>query len=94
MSLQQLGRNPSRANPNTIQDKFLVGYQGWFTAADLEDDNLQWLHWFNGGRVNIDIWPDVSEYSPSELHAAPGLLNKSGEPCFLFSSRNRKTVQR
>ncbi|KAH0590020.1 hypothetical protein H2248_000198 [Termitomyces sp. 'cryptogamus'] len=58
-----------------------------------------WLHWFDapipdGGRVNIDLWPDVSSYSPSELFPAPGLKTGSGEQVFLFSSRHPKTVQR
>ncbi|KAG6885506.1 hypothetical protein C0993_000756 [Termitomyces sp. T159_Od127] len=58
-----------------------------------------WLHWFDapipdGGRVNIDLWPDVSSYSPSELFPAPGLKTASGEQVFLFSSRHPKTIQR
>ena len=58
-----------------------------------------WLHWFDapipdGGHPNIDLWPDVSDYSPSELFPAPGLKTKDGDPVFLFSSRNAKTVQR
>lgn len=58
-----------------------------------------WLHWFNcpipdGGKPNIDVWPDVSGYSPSELFPAPGLKFQSGEQAFLFSSRHPKTVQR
>jgi hypothetical protein len=58
-----------------------------------------WLHWFdkpipNGGRPNTDLWPDLSEYSPSELYPAPGLQNKDGEQMFLFSSRQSKTVTR
>ncbi|KAG1741350.1 hypothetical protein EDB19DRAFT_2024687 [Suillus lakei] len=47
----------------------------------------------NGGRPNTDLWPDVSEYSPSELFPAPDLKNVDGEPIFLFSSRHPKTVR-
>ncbi|KAK2459789.1 hypothetical protein APHAL10511_008221 [Amanita phalloides] len=92
-----------RANPSTIQDKFLVGYQGWFTCAGDGDPvgpgHHGWLHWFNyplpdGGRPNFDLCPDVSAYSPSELFAAPGLKSANGEQLFLFSSRHPKTVQR
>ncbi|PPQ69203.1 hypothetical protein CVT26_003643 [Gymnopilus dilepis] len=92
-----------RANPSTIQDKFLVGYQGWFTCGGdgepVGPGHHGWLHWFNfpipdGGRPNTDVWPDVSSYSPSELFPAPGLKTQSGDPVFLFSSRNAKTVQR
>ncbi|KAI0782164.1 hypothetical protein C8Q75DRAFT_532654 [Abortiporus biennis] len=97
------GKVLRRANPSTIHDKFLVGYQGWFTCAGdgppLDPGHHGWLHWFNfpipdGGRPNLDIWPDVSEYSPSELFPAPGLKLANGEQAFLFSSRHPRTVQR
>ncbi|KAG1852334.1 hypothetical protein C8R48DRAFT_724481 [Suillus tomentosus] len=104
MSGQELeGRILKRANPKTIQDKFLVGYQGWFTCngdgEPMDPNHHGWLHWFDkpisdGGRPNTDLWPDVSEYSPSELFPAPDLQNADGEPVFLFSSRNSKTVRR
>ncbi|KAK0245191.1 hypothetical protein EDD85DRAFT_917433 [Armillaria nabsnona] len=96
-------RQLKRANPKTIQDKFLVGYQGWFTCGGdgepVGEGHHGWLHWFNcpipdGGKPNIDVWPDVSGYSPSELFPAPGLKFQSGEQAFLFSSRHPKTVQR
>ncbi|KAK0446545.1 uncharacterized protein EV420DRAFT_893381 [Desarmillaria tabescens] len=96
-------RQLKRANPKTIQDKFLVGYQGWFTCGGdgepVGEGHHGWLHWFNcpipdGGKPNIDVWPDVSAYSPSELFPAPGLKFQSGEQAFLFSSRHPKTVKR
>ncbi|KAH7923764.1 hypothetical protein BV22DRAFT_1196461 [Leucogyrophana mollusca] len=97
------GRTLRKANPKTIQDKFLVGYQGWFTCAGdgepVGPGHHGWLHWFNypvpdGGRPNTDLWPDVSEYSPSELYPAPGLKYANGDQVFLFSSRHPKTVRR
>ncbi|KZT64030.1 hypothetical protein DAEQUDRAFT_68833 [Daedalea quercina L-15889] len=97
------GRMLKRADPSTIQNKFMVGYQGWFTCAGdgppLDPHHHGWLHWFNypvpdGGRPNTDLWPDLSEYSPSELYPAPGVKYPSGEQAFLFSSRHPKTVQR
>lgn len=97
------GKVLRRADPSTIQDKFLVGYQGWFTCPGdgqpLDPHHHGWLHWMNypipdGGRPNTDLWPDVSEYSPSELYPAAGLKYKDGEQAYLFSSRNPKTVQR
>ncbi|KAF9074070.1 hypothetical protein BDP27DRAFT_1317942 [Rhodocollybia butyracea] len=92
-----------RADPSSIQDKFLVGYQGWFTCPGdgepIDPGHHGWLHWLNqpisdGGRPHTDLWPDVSEYSPSELYPVPGINFHSGEPATLFSSRNPKTVQR
>ncbi|EMD41457.1 hypothetical protein CERSUDRAFT_110033 [Gelatoporia subvermispora B] len=97
------GRTLKRADPSTIQNKFMVGYQGWFTChgdgEPVGPGHHGWLHWFtypipDGGRPNIDLWPDVSEYSPSELFPAPGLKNKAGDQEFLFSSRHPKTVER
>ena len=97
------GRVLKKADPSTIQNKFMVGYQGWFTCAGdgppLDPHHHGWLHWFNypipdGGRPNTDLWPDLSEYSPSELYPAPGLKYANGEQAFLFSSRHPKTVQR
>ncbi|KAF5355726.1 hypothetical protein D9756_004390 [Leucocoprinus leucothites] len=96
-------RRIRRSDPSTIQDKFIVGYQGWFTCGGdgepVGPGHHGWLHWFNfplpdGGRPNTDLWPDVSSYSPSELYPAPGLKTSSGEQAFLFSSRNAKTVER
>ncbi|EED81512.1 predicted protein [Postia placenta Mad-698-R] len=97
------GRKLKPADPRTIQDKFMVGYQGWFTCAGdgppLGPGHHGWLHWFNypipdGGRPNTDLWPDLSDYSPSELYPAPGLKYSNDEQAFLFSSRHPKTVQR
>ncbi|TBU26339.1 hypothetical protein BD311DRAFT_667689 [Dichomitus squalens] len=97
------GRTLKRADPSTIHDKFLVGYQGWFTCAGdgepVGPGHHGWLHWFDypipdGGRPNTDLWPDTSEYTPSELFPAPGLRYPNGEQAFLFSSRHPKTVQR
>ncbi|EIN13295.1 hypothetical protein PUNSTDRAFT_128983 [Punctularia strigosozonata HHB-11173 SS5] len=95
--------NPRRADPHTIQDKFLVGYQGWFTCPGdgppLDPNHHGWLHWLTepipaGGRPNTDLWPDVSAYSPSELFPVPGLRMADGSEPLLFSSRNAQTVRR
>lgn len=103
MASEDGGKRLRRADPSTIQDKFMVGYQGWFTCPGdgepVGPGHHGWLHWFNypipdGGRPNTDLWPDVSEYSPSELYPAPGLKYANGDQAFLFSSRNPKTVNR
>ena len=60
---------------------FILGHSGW-------------LHWFNEDRPNLDVWPDVSSYSPSELFPARDMKLKTGDQAFLFSSRHPKTVQR
>ncbi|KXN82319.1 Serine/threonine-protein kinase HT1 [Leucoagaricus sp. SymC.cos] len=42
----------------------------------------------------VDLFPDVSSYSPSELYPVPGLTTNNNQQSFLFSSRNPITVQR
>ncbi|KAJ3994531.1 hypothetical protein F5050DRAFT_465003 [Lentinula boryana] len=94
-----------RVDPTTIQRKFLVGYQGWFTCrgdgAGL--DNHGWSHWLKDGeeesplggkKLATDLWPDMSRYPPSELYPVPGFKHKSGEHASLFSSCNPNTVRR
>ncbi|KAI3616130.1 xylosidase arabinosidase, partial [Moniliophthora roreri] len=92
--------NMSRADPSTINNKFLVGYQGWFTCpgdgTPITDNG--WSHWFKGNndrQPTTDLWPDVSQYPPSELFPVKTLMLKSGEPHpRLFSSRSPGTVHR
>ncbi|KAF8642851.1 hypothetical protein AX16_009359 [Volvariella volvacea WC 439] len=97
------GQVIKRADPSTIQNKFLVGYQGWFTCPGdgepVDPGHHGWLHWFThppeqGGRPNTDVWPDVSEYDESELYPVPGYKTKAGDQVHLFSSRHPNTVQR
>ncbi|KAI0034330.1 hypothetical protein K488DRAFT_9505, partial [Vararia minispora EC-137] len=92
-----------RADPSTIHNKVLAGYQGWFTChgdgEPVGPGHHGWIHWFghpipDGGNINIDLWPDMSAYSPSELFPAPGLKYSDGSQAYLFSSRHPKTVQR
>lgn len=49
---------------------------------------------WEGGRPNVDLWPDVQDYSPSELYVAEGLKLANGQPARVFSSRNPETVRR
>ncbi|KAI9436136.1 hypothetical protein BJY52DRAFT_1329542 [Lactarius psammicola] len=95
--------NILRADPTTIKNKFMVGYQGWFYCHDdgepVGPGHHGWIHWFtypvpNGGSPNIDYWPDTSQYTQEELFVAPGFKHKDGKQAHLFSSRNPKTVQR
>ncbi|KAJ7088363.1 hypothetical protein B0H15DRAFT_981954 [Mycena belliarum] len=97
------GKVLKRANPGTIQDKFLVGYQGWFTCANdgppIGEGHHGWLHWLNeplpaNGRPNTDLWPDTSAYEPSELYPVEGLALRDGSPANVFSSRDPRTVRR
>ncbi|KAG8836290.1 hypothetical protein FRC17_007440 [Serendipita sp. 399] len=93
-----------RADPSTIHNKVLVGYQGWFTCAGdgppVHRGHHGWLHWFDkplpeGGHPNFDLFPDVTDYAPEELYPVPGLtFPHNNQPAKLFSSRNPNTVNR
>ncbi|KAF8261524.1 hypothetical protein EI94DRAFT_1889880 [Lactarius quietus] len=95
--------NILRADPTTLKNKFMVGYQGWFYCHDdgepVGPGHHGWIHWFtypvpDGGSPNIDFWPDTSQYTQEELFVAPGFKHKDGKQAHLFSSRNPKTVQK
>ncbi|KXN80803.1 Serine/threonine-protein kinase HT1 [Leucoagaricus sp. SymC.cos] len=96
-------RTLKRSDPSTIQDKFLVQYMGWY-ACPGDGDPLQqghhgWLRWFHHEYPDmkhpcVDLFPDVSSYSSSELYLVPGLTTNTNQQTFLFSSRNPITVQR
>ncbi|MDB6123883.1 MAG: hypothetical protein JWQ71_2876 [Pedosphaera sp.] len=83
---------------NTLNQKVLAGYQGWFRAPnDLADNG--WFHWFKNGSANptnynTDMWPDISGFNEDELFPAGTIKTRSGLPAKLFSSTTPKTVSR
>ncbi|MEI6052467.1 MAG: hypothetical protein WCQ44_07185, partial [Opitutaceae bacterium] len=57
----------SRRNYDSYKGLVMAGYQGWFNTPD-DGANRDWKHYggkqgFKPGSCNIDLWPDVSEYS-------------------------------
>ena len=82
-------------DPTTLQNKVLIGYQGWFTCPS--DGSGRWTHWSRGAptpeTLTIELYPDVSELDPDERCEIPG-MTIGGKPAYLFSSRNPKTVSR
>ncbi|KZV81772.1 hypothetical protein EXIGLDRAFT_364875 [Exidia glandulosa HHB12029] len=100
------GRRLRRADPTTIQDKVLVGYQGWFQSAGdgppIHPGHHGWVHWFTAPlnssipnkRPNMDFWPDTTGYTDEELYTVPGLTYPDGSPAKLWSSRHPRTVRR
>ncbi|KXN83155.1 Serine/threonine-protein kinase-transforming protein raf [Leucoagaricus sp. SymC.cos] len=90
-----------QSDPSTIQDKFLVQYVGCYACpgdgVPLRQGHHGWRNWFDHRSPDtkhpyVDLFPDVSSYSPSELYPVPWLT--TNEQTFLFSSRNPITVQR
>jgi hypothetical protein len=74
-------------DPSTLQNKVLIGYQGWFTCPS--DGSGRWTHWARGvptpDTLTVELFPDPSELDADE---------RCEIPAYLFSSRNQKTVSR
>lgn len=84
-----------KVDPSTLQNKVLIGYQGWFTCPS--DGSGRWTHWSRGvpapDTLTVELYPDVSELGADELCEIPG-MTIGDKPAYLFSSRNAKTVSR
>src|ERR1700683_5180266 len=90
---------PTRADidAKTLDGKVLCGYQGWFNTPG-DGIDFGFSHWgvgleqANGGRVTVDMWPDVSEYDPRDLAEVPGVKMPDGSPARLFSAFRKGPV--
>ena len=80
---------------NTLTDKVICGYQGWFRAGG-DPSGQGWVHYVNGNfsDLTVEMWPDMSEYSDAEKYQVPGWTYSNGDQVYLFSSANKKTVIR
>lgn len=72
----------------------MCGYQGWFSCSG-DPAAMGWIHYpHNGnlkpGAINIDLWPDMTEYE--KKYAAPGFKYGDGSQAYLFSSADYSTV--
>ena len=87
------------ADPSTLHQKVLAGYQGWFRCPG-DGTRDGWLHWSRDNRrltpksLTVEMWPDLSEYSDAEKFQVPGWTLPGDRPAALFSSANEKTVRR
>ncbi|HZK82314.1 MAG TPA: glycoside hydrolase family 71/99-like protein [Humisphaera sp.] len=83
----------------TLHHKVLCGYQGWFRCPG-DGTNEGWKHWSRRREtimpksLTFEMWPDMTEYTDDEKYAAPGFTYPDGKSAYLFSSANRKTVER
>jgi hypothetical protein len=88
-------RAADTVDPSTLDNKVLIGYQGWFTCPS--DGSHRWTHWSRGAptpeSLTVELFPDVSELTLDERCEVPG-MTIAGKPAYLFSSRNPKTVSR
>jgi hypothetical protein len=75
----------------------LCGYQGWFRCEGDGSGN-GWHHYASGGKfepghAHIDLWPDVSEFTPDERFKTP-FRHADGSVAEVFSSVKAATVRR
>ena len=81
----------------TLDGKVLCGYQSWFNTPG-DGWGSGFVHWGqgldrpDGGRFTVNMWPDVSEYDPSDLYAVPGLKLPDGSPASLYSGFRKGPV--
>jgi len=92
----------SVVDPSTLENKFLFGYQGWFTSH-LDGDpysgpNKTDLHWATSGsgamspnNATVDFWPDTTAYPPNLLYPT-GFTLPSGQTAMVYSAWNPGTV--
>jgi hypothetical protein len=80
---------------NNLNQKLLMGYQGWFLAAGDNSPPNEWRHWFNSltdpsaANLNIDMWPDMREYTQTY---PTNMTYGDGSSARLFSSYDESTV--
>lgn len=80
---------------NDLNQKLMMGYQGWFLCNGDQSAPNEWRHWFtsttdpSSGNLHIDMWPDMSEYSQTY---ATNMTYADGSPAGLFSSYDQSTT--
>jgi hypothetical protein len=90
---------PKVVDATSLKGKILCGYQGWFRCPG-DAANMGWIHWSRDrrriapGTLTVEMWPDLTGFTPSERFAAPGFTLPDGQPAELFSSDHPATVLR
>jgi len=80
----------SIVDASTLDGKVIFGYQGWFLTSN-DGNNVGFRHWsknfdsMNPNTVNIDVWPDMTEY-PVSATQKTDLVLTNGKPASVFSS--------
>ena len=93
-----IGAAETRVNTGTLTGKVMCGYQGWFNCEG-DGADRGWVHWTKGrgplapGNAKIDLWPDLSEFTPEERFATE-FRHADGRPAEVFSSFKKQTVLR
>ncbi len=95
------GADPPRraVDARTLHGKILCGYQGWFRCPG-DGTRAGWFHWSRDRTriapetLTFEMWPDLGDFTEAEKYPAPGFSYPDGQPAQLFSSANRRTVER
>lgn len=81
---------------STMNKKVMAGYQGWFMTGS-DGSGAGWRHWAsstpNASNITFDMWPDLREYTASEL-SATSFKYVNGKNAGLYSAYNATTVER
>jgi hypothetical protein len=83
---------------STLNNKLLMGYQGWFSCPSDGSPIGEWVHWFksqtpDANNIRVDLFPDMSEYESDEL--CPTMMRYAdGSTVYLYSAWNKKSVMR
>jgi hypothetical protein len=104
-TLQQSAPSPEHAiisaqahlpSHQSLDNKLIVGYQGWFGCPGDFENNARWQHWFfqtdRADDLLVDQLPSVRDFAISDL-CATSLKRTDGSPIFLFSSQNPNIVK-
>lgn len=83
-------------NPNAVEGKVLVGYQGWFRCPGDGSPRNGWVHWSNGpiteNNLTVDGYPDLTtEFNKAQLCSIPNMTVR-GQQAYLFSSMYKQTA--
>ncbi len=85
---------------STLNGKLIMGYQAWHAAAGDGNPVGIYVHWAGAegakpspNSMVDDIWPDLSEFSPSELFSTDVTLG-NGQPAKCYSAYLQSTVNR
>ncbi|MCL4511182.1 MAG: hypothetical protein M1470_08955 [Bacteroidetes bacterium] len=90
---------------NTLVGKVICGYQAWFQCYGDGSPMQKWFGWANGsyrdstvrpraGFLSFDIYPDISDYSPSSLFQTGFQNLGDGRSAKLFSSWRDEVIDK
>jgi hypothetical protein len=90
-------RGADKVDASTLNNKVLLGYQGWFNCPGDGSPHNNWRSWSRGvpaaDTLTIDLYPDLRELDADERCEVPG-MTIDGKPASLFSAWRPKTVKR